>query len=144
MRILALFAVVALASACASHAYAPAPVPAADAPARDTARPLVGDWAAPREHGVFMRFLADGRVAVALAPGGLAGAKTTGTWTLEGGRLTFTNLTGSCAELAVERVGAYDIVLAADTLRFAKVADACAARGSIDGEVWTRVTAAPR
>ena len=119
MRIPVLLAVVALASACASHAYAP--VPAADAPARDTARPLVGDWAAPREHGVFMRFLADGRVAVALAPGGLAGAKTTGTWTLDGARLTFTNLTGSCSAAPAERIGAYDVTFAGDTIAFKKI-----------------------
>ncbi len=100
---------------------------------------LVGDWVAPAEHGVFMRFTADGKVFVALSREQLATAKTTGTWKMEQSHLTFENLTGSCSEGEAERVGRYEVQLAADTVHFTKVNDACDRRNSIDGETWARV-----
>ncbi len=105
----------------------------------DTAEPLVGDWASPVAHGRFMRFTADGKLALALDAADLGSAKTTGTWSLAGNRLTFTNLTGACSSPSTEQVGAYTAEFVAGSLRFTKLEDACEARSSIDGETWTRL-----
>lgn len=86
-----------------------------------------------------MRFTADGKVAVALSVKGLDGANTTGTWSLEGPRLTFVNLTGSCTTPASDKVGVYEIALQPEAVEFHKVSDSCERRLTIDGEKWVRV-----
>ena len=86
-----------------------------------------------------MRFTSDGKVAIALSIQGLDAAKTTGTWNLEGARLTFVNLTGSCAAPASDKVGIYEIALQAEAVEFHKVSDSCERRLTIDGEKWVRV-----
>ncbi len=112
------------------------------APTPDTAEVLVGDWASPVAHGRFMRFTADGKLSLALNAADLGSAKTTGTWSLTGNSLTFTNLTGACSSPPTDQVGVYTAEFVGGALRFSKLADACEARSSIDGETWTRLPVA--
>ena len=118
----------ALLAGCAHQASAPTAVEG-----------LVGDWASPVAHGRFMRFTADGKFGLALAAADLGVSKTTGTWSLAGTSLAFTNLTGACSSPAADRVGVYTTKLVGNTLQFSKLEDACEARSSIDGETWTRL-----
>ena len=122
-----LFLIVAL-GACAHRTSTP-----------DAAKALVGDWASPVAHGRFMRFSADGKLALALNAADLGTARTTGTWSLAKNTLTFTNLTGACSTTSTEQVGVYTAAFVQGSLRFSKLEDACETRTSIDGETWTRL-----
>ena len=116
-------------SGCAHRAQTP-----------DKTEALIGDWASPVAHGRFMRFTADGKLALALNAADLGSAKTTGTWSLAGHSLTFTNLTGACSSPSTDQVGVYTAEFVGVSLRFIKLEDACEARSSIDGETWTRLS----
>lgn len=101
---------------------------------------LVGDWSEPPPYGAFMRFAADGTQRVARTRADLVATPiATGTWKLSGRRLTLENTSGACSTPPEQRVGTYDIDLAADSVTFAKVADACSSRNVIAGERWTRL-----
>lgn len=101
---------------------------------------LVGDWAEPPPYGAFIRFSADGTQRVARTRADLVVTPiATGTWTLSGKRLTLENTGGACSTPPEHRIGTYDIDLAADSVTFAKVSDACSSRNVIAGERWTRL-----
>ena len=112
----------------------------ASAWADDSRSKIVGDWSRP-SLGTALRIAADGTCIVAESRDAFDKAATRCRWTLAGDKLTFTNLAGSCAAPANERVGTYHVRADAATLHFAKIEDRCARRSSIDGETWERVDA---
>jgi len=63
----------------------------------------------------------------------------TGTYKVEGDKLTLTNEKGICAEPASEQEGVYAIVISKIGIRFTKVTDACTRRASMDGQTWWRI-----
>ena len=90
-------------------------------PTPTAAEALVGDWASPVAHGRFMRFTANGKLSLALNAADLGNSRTTGTWSLAGNTLTFTNLTGACSSPSTEQVGVYTAEFVGGSLRFSKL-----------------------
>jgi hypothetical protein len=132
----AFFIVAVLAGACSSK---PPPAP----PKAPNNELIVGDFERrPPDGTTAMRFLADGTFVLAKDKSQLDAKPPagSGTYTLDGDKLTFTNESGSCTDSENEKVGTYQVVLSKVGIRFAKVGDdACERRASIDGQTWWRV-----
>jgi len=86
-----------------------------------------------------IRFRADGSVRVAKTRALLDSEPplATGTWKLDGGRLTLTYDHGMCAEPS-DAGGTYTVVISRIGVHFTRVEDACARRAAIDGQTWWR------
>jgi len=127
---------VLLAGACSER---PAPQP----PKAPNNELIVGEFERrPPDGTTAMRFLADGTFRLAKDRSQLdanppAGS---GTYALDGDKLTFTNEAGSCTDAENQKVGTYQVVLSKIGIRFTKVGeDLCERRASIDGQTWWRV-----
>ena len=128
-----LFAVTLLACTPAHQPVPPKP-PNTDLIAGDYERHAPnGDTAIRFEHGGTFR-LAKNRMQFDVEP-----PLATGTYKVEGDKLTLINAKGICAEPTSEQEGVYSIVISKIGIRFTKVTDACARRSSMDGQTWWRV-----
>jgi hypothetical protein len=102
---------------------------------------LVGLWQEPGS-GYILRFTADGQQRLAATVDQLdSNPLLTGTWTLDGRRLTFTSVTGLCASPPASQTGTYVVTVTPTALAFTVDMDLCAQRATIDGETWTRSNA---
>jgi hypothetical protein len=98
--------------------------------------------------GAYERHKPEGETALRLrGDGSLRLAKTaaqldaepplaTGSWKLDGAKLSLTYDTGLCAD---HKTGEYTVVVSRIGIRFTKVSDDCARRATIDGQTWWRV-----
>jgi hypothetical protein len=103
---------------------------------------LVGIWQEPPgTTEFFFRFTKNGTMSAASARADLdAHPLATANWSLAGGRLSFTALSGPCVNSdASQKIGTYDIAITATTVHFMKVSDGCFGRALIDGETLNRV-----
>lgn len=83
------------------------------------------------------RFSKEGYVIIASNPGELdTKPLASGTYTLDGDRLTLTYDKGEMCPAGVE--GTYTVVISKIGIRFTKVDDACERRARIDAETWYR------
>jgi hypothetical protein len=106
---------------------------------------LVGTWDNPRDR-IEVTFDADGTMAYSLV--GSADVFETGTWTLEGNRLTMTSEGGTDPNCLESGPGAYDLTLAEGVgvdsgeglqLTATWVEDSCSERVQAWGWFWTRI-----
>jgi len=63
----------------------------------------------------------------------------TGTWKVDGTRLTLTYDKGICADQPAERSGVYNVVISKVGIHFTKVEDGCERRATMDGQTWWRI-----
>ncbi|HUS29528.1 MAG TPA: hypothetical protein VMZ53_13540 [Kofleriaceae bacterium] len=83
------------------------------------------------------RFKADGSITIASKADELdSKAIATGTYKLDGEKLTLVYTKGDLCEAGVE--GTYNVVISKVGIRFTKLDDACERRAKIDGETWYR------
>jgi hypothetical protein len=132
----ALLMVAELAGACSEK-------PAARPPKAPNNELIVGEFERrPPDGHTALRFLADGTFVLAKDRSQLdvKPAPATGTYTLDGDKLTFTNEQGLCADSEDAKVGTYQVVLSKIGIRYTKVGDdACERRATIDGQTWWRI-----
>ncbi len=114
------------------------------------ARPLAKRPNAELVAGEFERHPPDGETAVRFSPdGAFRIAKNrmqfdveppiaTGTYALDGDKLTFTHRQGTCTG-AGEAVGVFKVVISKIGIHFTKVTDPCQRRSSLDGQTWWRI-----
>jgi hypothetical protein len=99
---------------------------------------ILGLWQEPGS-GYLLRFAPDGSQELAATVAELdSNPLLTGTWTLDGRRLTFKSATGLCSSPAQFQTGYYVVTVTPSALAFTVDLDACAQRKTIDGETWTR------
>jgi len=94
----------------------------------------------PPDGETAIRFRADGSLRVAKSRGLLDTDPplATGTWRLDGGKLTLTYDAGLCADQPATKTGVYTIVVSRIGVHFTKVEDSCQRRAAIDGQTWWR------
>lgn len=117
------------------------PAPRAVPPKPPNTELIVGEYERhPPDGTTAVRFRADGSVRLAKAKAQLDAepALASGTWKLDGGKLTLTYEQGACSE-AGEQTGVYNVVISKVGIRFAKVDDACEQRSKLDGQTWWRI-----
>jgi hypothetical protein len=115
--------------------------PDAVPPKRPNTELIVGEYERhPPEGETAIRFRADGSVRLARNRASLDAepALATGTWKLEGARLTLSYDHGICTDQPGEHAGVYNVVISKIGIRFTKVEDSCARRSAIDGQTWWR------
>jgi hypothetical protein len=100
--------------------------------------------------GEFERHPPDGETAVLFSKDGtfrlaknrmqfdVEPAIATGTYALDGDKLTFTHQQGTCTGKG-EAVGVYKVGISKIGIHFTKVTDTCERRGSLDGQTWWRI-----
>jgi hypothetical protein len=95
----------------------------------------------PPEGETAVRFRADGSVRLAKNRAQLDAepALATGTWKLDGARLTLTYDKGICTEQPGDHAGVYTVVISRIGIHFTKVEDSCERRSSINGQTWWRI-----
>ncbi|HET7499974.1 MAG TPA: hypothetical protein VFK02_03200 [Kofleriaceae bacterium] len=131
---LALVAVISL-SACGAEPHA---VP----PKRPNNELIIGEYERHKPDGeTAIRFRADGSVRLAKTRALLDTEPplATGTWKLDGGKLTVTYDKGLCTERSGDQAGTYNVVISKIGIHFSKVEDSCERRSSIDGQTWWRI-----
>lgn len=134
---------VLFALACSSCGGAPKPSPPSPEPT-PVVHSLVGDFERQDpEAATVIRFSQDGTCAVGATVADLVTPSHRCTWTLDGKRLTFTNVAGICADAEATRIGAFDIEVTEATVSFKMIDDKCARRMSIDGQTWLRLHQRP-
>ncbi len=113
----------------------PEPVP----PKRPNTELIVGEFARrPPAGTTAARFRADGSVTIAHDAKELDSKPlATGTFKLDGDKLTLTYTSGEMCPSGVE--GVYTVVISRVGIRFTKVEDSCERRAKIDGETWYRM-----
>jgi hypothetical protein len=94
----------------------------------------------PPDGETAIRFRADGSVRLAKSRAQLDAepAVATGTWKLDGPRLTLTYDQGIC-EGPGDKTGIYTVVISKIGIHFTKVEDSCQRRSAIDGQTWWRI-----
>ena len=125
----------AVLAACSSGPHAVPPKP----PNTDL---IVGEYERhPPDGETAIRFRADGSVRLAKNRAQLDAepALITGSWKLDGPRLTVTYDHGICTERPGDHAGVYTVVISRIGIRFTKVEDSCERRSAIDGQTWWRV-----
>ena len=103
---------------------------------------IVGEFERHKPDGEqALRFAADGTFIMAKTRADLDKVQplAVGDWKLDGDQLTFHNRRGTCTESESDRTGNYKVVISKVGIRFAKVADGCARRASLDGQTWWRI-----
>jgi len=108
-------------------------------PKRPNNELIVGEFARKPPSGTTaIRFRGDGSVTLASRHEELdSKAIATGTFKLDGDKLTLTYGSGELCDAGVE--GVYNVVISKIGIRFTKVDDACERRARMDGETWYRV-----
>lgn len=103
---------------------------------------ILGEYERHRPEGeTAIRFRGDGSVRLAKNRAQLDAepALATGTWRLDGARLTLTYDKGICAEQPGDRAGVYTVVISRIGIHFTKVEDSCERRSAINGQTWWRI-----
>src|SRR6185436_658948 len=98
---------------------------------------IVGEYERhPPEGETAIRFRADGSVRLAKNRSQLDAEPplATGSWKLDGARLTLTYDHGVCAERPGDRAGVYSVVISKIGIHFTKVEDSCERRSAINGQ----------
>ena len=102
---------------------------------------IVGEYERhPPEGQTAVRFRGDGSVRLAKTRALLDTEPplATGTWKVDGARLTVTYETGTCSDKAADKTGVYTVVISKIGIHFTKVEDSCERRAAIDGQTWWR------
>lgn len=102
---------------------------------------IVGEYERhPPEGQTAVRFRGDGSVRLAKTRALLDTAPplATGTWKVDGARLTVTYETGTCSDTAASKTGVYTVVISKIGIHFTKVEDSCERRATMDGQTWWR------
>jgi hypothetical protein len=123
-------------------ALAACPEPQAVPPKRPNTELIVGEYERhPPQGETAIRFRADGSVRLAKNRAQLDAEPplATGSWKLDGGKLTLTYDKGICADPAGDRGGIYSVVISKIGIHFNRVEDACERRSAIDGQTWWRI-----
>jgi hypothetical protein len=116
--------------------------PRAMPPKRPNTELIVGAYERhPPDGETAIRFRADGsaRLAKTRALLDTEPALATGTWKLDGGKLTVTYDQGICTDKAADKTGVYNVVISKIGIHFTKVEDSCERRAAIDGQTWWRI-----
>jgi hypothetical protein len=116
--------------------------PRAVPPKRPNTDLIVGEYERhPPDGQTAIRFRADGSVRLAKARAQLDAepALATGSWKIDGPKLTLTYDQGMCAERSGDRTGVYTVVISKIGIHFTKVEDSCERRAAIDGQTWWRI-----
>jgi hypothetical protein len=116
--------------------------PQAVPPKRPNTDLIVGAYERrPPEGETAIRFRADGSVRLAKTRALLdtEPALATGTWKVDGGKLTVTYDQGICSDKAADKTGVYNVVISKIGIHFTKVEDSCERRAAIDGQTWWRI-----
>jgi len=122
-------------AACSSQPHA---VP----PKRPNTDLIVGEYERhPPEGETAVRFRGDGSVRLAKTRALLDTEPplATGTWKLDGAKLTITYDKGICSERPGDQSGVYTVVISKIGIHFTKLEDSCERRSAIDGQTWWRV-----
>lgn len=130
---------VALLAACLAACSEPRRI---GPPKRPNTELIVGEYERHKPDGeTAIRFRADGSVRLAKTRALLDTEPplATGTWKLDGGRLTVTYDKGMCTERAGDQAGVYTVVISKVGIHFSKVEDRCERRSAIGGQTWWRV-----
>ena len=123
-------------------AFAGCSEPQALPPKRPNTELIVGEYERrPPDGETAIRFRADGSVRLAKNRAQLDAepALATGSWKLDGARLTLTYDHGACTERAGDHTGVYSVVISKIGVRFNKVEDSCERRSAINGQTWWRL-----
>jgi hypothetical protein len=116
--------------------------PQAVPPKRPNTELIVGEYERhPPQGETAVRFRADGSVRLAKNRSQLDAepALASGSWKLDGGRLTLTYDQGICADQGGTRTGVYTVVISRIGIHFTKVEDGCERRAGIDNQTWWRI-----
>ena len=127
-----------LAVALAACSSAPHAVP----PKRPNTELIVGSYERHKPDGeTALRFRGDGSVRLAKTRALLDSEPplATGTWKLDGGRLTLTYDKGICTERAGDQAGVYTVVISKVGIHFTKAEDSRERRATSDGQTWCRI-----
>ena len=103
---------------------------------------IVGEYERhPPDGSTALRFRADGSVRLAKTKAQLDAEPllASGSWRLDGDRLTLSYDKGACSDKASDRDGVYTVVISKVGIHFTKVEDGCERRSSIDGQTWWRL-----
>jgi hypothetical protein len=131
-----------LAAIAALSALAACSEPQAVPPKRPNTELIVGDYERhPPDGETAVRFRGDGSVRIARNRGQLDAEPplASGTWKLEGARLTLNYDHGNCTERQGDQVGVYTVVISKIGIRFTKIEDSCERRSAINGQTWWRI-----
>lgn len=95
----------------------------------------------PPEGQTAIRFRGDGSVRLARTRALLDSEPplATGTWKVDGKRLTLTYDKGICTDKPSDKSGTYTVVISKIGIHFTKVEDSCERRSAIDGQTWWRI-----
>jgi len=118
------------------------PEPHAMPPKRPNTELIVGAYERhPPDGETAIRFRADGSVRLAKNRAQLDAEPplASGTWKLDGAKLTVTYDRGICTDQATDKTGAYNVVISKIGIHFTKVEDSCGRRSAIDGQTWWRI-----
>jgi hypothetical protein len=116
--------------------------PHAGPPKRPNTELIVGEYERHKPDGeTAIRFRGDGSVRLAKTRALLDTEPplATGTWKLDGGRLTMTYDKGICTEPPGDQAGVYTVVISKVGIHFTKVEDRCERRSAISGQTWWRI-----
>lgn len=116
--------------------------PHAGPPKRPNTELIIGEYERhPPEGETAIRFRADGSVRLAKNRAQLDAepALATGTWKIDGPRLTLTYDQGICTEKPDDHTGTYTVVISKIGIHFTKVEDSCERRSAINGQTWWRI-----
>ncbi len=126
----------------AAQLAACSPEPHAMPPKRPNTELIVGAYERhPPDGETAIRFRADGSVRLAKTRALLDTEPplATGTWKLDGAKLTVTYDQGICTDKASDKAGVYNVVVSKIGIHFTKVEDSCERRSAIDGQTWWRI-----
>ena len=103
---------------------------------------IIGEYERhPPQGETAIRFRADGSVRLAKNRAQLDAEPplATGSWKLDGARLTLSYDRGVCAERPGDHTGVYTVVISKIGIHFTRVEDSCERRSAIDGQTWWRL-----
>ena len=103
---------------------------------------IVGEYERhPPDGETAIRFRGDGSVRLAKTRALLDTEPpiATGSWKLDGAKLTITHDKGTCTEPSGEETGVYNVVISKVGIHFTKVEDSCERRSAIHGQTWWRI-----
>jgi hypothetical protein len=95
----------------------------------------------PPDGETALRFRADGSVRLAKTKAQLDSEPllASGSWKIDGERLTLTYDKGACSDKGSDKTGVYTVTISKVGIHFTKVEDSCERRAAIDGQTWWRI-----
>jgi hypothetical protein len=116
--------------------------PQAVPPKRPNTELIIGEYERhPPQGETAVRFRADGSVRLAKSRALLDAEPplATGSWKLDGARLTLNYDRGICTEQPGDQAGVYTVVISKIGIHFTRVEDRCERRSALDGQTWWRI-----